>query len=216
MRRHLSLLLALALCLGLLAGCGSEPSVDYPELAAVDTSAMELESAENSSLKVSFPKADWVAEPNTDPLTIYYAATLDEELSVNINVQLGGDDTSISEAYKDALVEAIGEQSPFLHVNKAQVMRLGEDPVVYLENTVTIDDATIDFMIESGVWTEDWVTEQGGREAFLAIPDTDSITLYAPCGDQMLIYTGSYYSDDQKDAVLEAMTIMAQTAEILR
>ena len=182
---------------------------------AVDTSAMELESAENSSLKVSFPKADWVAEPNTDPLTIYYAATLDEELSVNINVQLGGDDTSISEAYKDALVEAIGEQSPFLHVNKAQVMRLGEDPVVYLENTVTIDDATIDFMIESGVWTEDWVTEQGGREAFLAIPDTDSITLYAPCGDQMLIYTGSYYSDDQKDAVLEAMTIMAQTAEIL-
>ena len=30
MRRHLSLLLALALCLGLLAGCGSEPSVDYP------------------------------------------------------------------------------------------------------------------------------------------------------------------------------------------
>ena len=32
----------------------------------------------------------------------------------------------------------------------------------------------------------------------------------------MLIYTGSYYSDDQKDAVLEAMTILAQTAEILR
>ena len=57
MRKYASLL-ALLLCLGLLAGCGSQPSVDYPELAAVDTSAMELESAENSSLKVSFPKAD--------------------------------------------------------------------------------------------------------------------------------------------------------------
>ena len=213
MRKYASLL-SLLLCLGLLAGCGSQPAVDYPELTAPDPSAYELESAQNSSLKVSFPKGDWVAEPNTDPLTIYYAATLDEELSVNINVQPGGDDVSISEAYKDALVEAIGEQSPFLHVNKAQVMRLGEDPVVYLENTVTFDDSTIDFMIESGVWTEDWVTEQGGREIFLSIPDTDSITLYAPCGGRMFIYTGSYYSDEQKDAVLEAMTLMAQTAEI--
>lgn len=216
MRKYLSLLAAALLCLGLLAGCGSEPGVDYPELPATDTSALELESASNSSLKVSFPKADWVADPNTDPLTVYYAATLEDNLTANINVQLGGDDTNISEAYKDALVEAIGEQSPFLHVNKAQVMRLGEDPVVYFENTVTFDDATIDFMIDSGVWTEDWVAQQGGREVFLAIPDTESITLYAPCGDQMLIYTGSYYSDDQKDAVLEAMTIMAQTAEVLR
>ena len=70
MKKCLSLLLAL--CLGLLAGCGSAPSVDYPELPAVDTGALELESASNSSLKVSFLKADWVAEPNTDPLSVYY------------------------------------------------------------------------------------------------------------------------------------------------
>ena len=47
MKKCLSLLLAL--CLGLLAGCGSAPSVDYPELPAVDTGALELESASNSS-----------------------------------------------------------------------------------------------------------------------------------------------------------------------
>ena len=214
MRKYLSLLAAL-LCLGLLAGCGSEPATDYPELAAADVSAYELASAQNADLKVSFPAETWTADPDSDPLTVYYTDPAGDSFGANVNIQLGGDDTSISEAYKDALVEAIGEQSPFLHVNKAQVMRLGEDPVVYLENTVTIDDAAIDFMIESGVWTEDWVTEQGGREVFLAIPDTESLSLYAPCGDQMLIYTGSYYDDEQKDAVLEAMTIMAQTAEIL-
>ena len=211
MRKYASLL-ALLLCLGLLAGCGSQPAVDYPELTAPDPSAYELESAQNSSLKVSFPKGDWVAEPNTDPLTIYYAATLDEELSVNINVQKSGENNAISEGYKDALVEAITQDTPFLHVEKAEVMSLNGQPVIYFEDSIVIDDAAIDFMIESGVWTEDWVTEQGGREVFKnAIPETDSLMLYASTDGQMYTYIGSYYSPEQKDAVLEAILIMAQT-----
>ena len=42
-KRWIALLLAAVLPIGVLAGCGSAPSVDYPELPAVDTGALELE-----------------------------------------------------------------------------------------------------------------------------------------------------------------------------
>lgn len=217
MRRHLSLLLALALCLGLLAGCGSEPSVDYPELAAVDTSAMELESAENSSLKASFPKADWVAEPNTDPLSVYYQETASSDQAVNINAQISSSwKGSLSESDKDDLVDSIAEEGPFMNITEAKVLSLNGSPVIYMEETLSFTDETVDWMLDNGAWTEAWLEQMGGREAITAIPDTDQLLLYVVVDGQLCLYTGTYYAAEQKALVLEAMTTMAQTTEILR
>ena len=216
MRKYASLL-ALLLCLGLLAGCGSQPAVDYPELAAVDTSAMELESAENSSLKVSFPKGDWVAEPNTDPLTIYYRETADSDYTVNVNAQISSSwKGSLSESDKDDLVDSIAAEGPFMNITEAQVMRLDGDPVIYMEETLSFTDETVDWMLDNGAWTEAWLEQMGGREAITAIPDTDQLLLYAVVDGQLCIYTGTYYEEGQKATVLEALTLMVQTTEILR
>ena len=216
MRKYASLL-ALLLCLGLLAGCGSQPAVDYPELAAVDTSAMELESAENSSLKVSFPKGDWVAEPNTDPLTIYYRETADSDYTVNVNAQVSqAYDGTLSESDKDDLVDSIAAEGPFMNITEAQVMRLDGDPVIYMEETLSFTDETVDWMLDNGAWTEAWLEQMGGREAITAIPDTDQLLLYVVVDGQLCLYTGTYYAAEQKALVLEAMTTMAQTTEILR
>ena len=216
MRKYASLL-ALLLCLGLLAGCGSQPAVDYPELAAVDTSAMELESAENSSLKVSFPKADWVAEPNTDPLTIYYRETADSDYTVNVNAQISSSwKGSLSESDKDDLVDSIAEEGPFMNITEAKVLSLNGSPVIYMEETLSFTDETVDWMLDNGAWTEAWLEQMGGREAITAIPDTDQLLLYAVVDGQLCIYTGTYYEEGQKATVLEALTLMAQTTEILR
>ena len=56
----------------------------------------------------------------------------------------------------------------------------------------------------------------GGREAITAIPDTDQLLLYVVVDGQLCLYTGTYYAAEQKALVLEAMTTMAQTTEILR
>ena len=216
MRKYASLL-ALLLCLGLLAGCGSQPAVDYPELAAVDTSAMELESAENSSLKVSFPKGDWVAEPNTDPLTIYYRETADSDYTVNVNAQISSSwKGSLSESDKDDLVDSIAEEGPFMNITEAKVLSLNGSPVIYMEETLSFTDETVDWMLDNGAWTEAWLEQMGGREAITAIPDTDQLLLYAVVDGQLCIYTGTYYEEGQKATVLEALTLMAQTTEILR
>ena len=216
MRKYASLL-ALLLCLGLLAGCGSQPAVDYPELAAVDTSAMELESAENSSLKVSFPKGDWVAEPNTDPLTIYYRETADSDYTVNVNAQISSSwKGSLSESDKDDLVDSIAEEGPFMNITEAKVLSLNGSPVIYMEETLSFTDETVDWMLDNGAWTEAWLEQMGGREAITAIPDTDQLLLYVVVDGQLCIYTGTYYEEGQKATVLEALTLMVQTTEILR
>ena len=216
MRKYASLL-ALLLCLGLLAGCGSQPAVDYPELAAVDTSAMELESAENSSLKVSFPKGDWVAEPNTDPLTIYYRETADSDYTVNVNAQVSqAYDGTLSESDKDDLVDSIAEEGPFMNITEAKVLSLNGSPVIYMEETLSFTDETVDWMLDNGAWTEAWLEQMGGREAITAIPDTDQLLLYVVVDGQLCLYTGTYYAAEQKALVLEAMTTMAQTTEIPR
>ena len=215
MKKCLSLLLAL--CLGLLAGCGSAPSVDYPELPAVDTGALELESASNSSLKVSFLKADWVAEPNTDPLSVYYRETADSDYTVNVNAQVSqAYDGTLSESDKDDLVDSIAAEGPSMNITEAQVMRLDGDPVIYMEETLSFTDETVDWMLDNGVWTEAWLEQMGGREAITAIPDTDQLLLYAVVDGQLCIYTGTYYEEGQKATVLEALTLMVQTTEILR
>ena len=216
MRKYASLL-SLLLCLGLLAGCGSQPAVDYPELTAPDPSAYELESAQNSSLKVSFPKGDWVAEPNTDPLTIYYRETADSDYTVNVNAQISSSwKGSLSESDKDDLVDSIAEEGPFMNITEAKVLSLNGSPVIYMEETLSFTDETVDWMLDNGAWTEAWLEQMGGREAITAIPDTDQLLLYAVVDGQLCIYTGTYYEEGQKATVLEALTLMVQTTEILR
>ena len=184
---------------------------------AVDTSAMELESAENSSLKVSFPKGDWVAEPNTDPLTIYYRETADSDYTVNVNAQISSSwKGSLSESDKDDLVDSIAEEGPFMNITEAKVLSLNGSPVIYMEETLSFTDETVDWMLDNGAWTEAWLEQMGGREAITAIPDTDQLLLYVVVDGQLCLYTGTYYAAEQKALVLEAMTTMAQTTEILR
>ena len=59
--------------------------------------------------------------------------------------------------------------------------------------------------------TQTDIDNAGGREAILATPPTDQITLYAVTGAYLYIYTGTYYEESQKADVLEALTVMAQT-----
>ena len=99
---------------------------------------------------------------------------------------------------------------------EAKVLSLNGSPVIYMEETLSFTDETVDWMLDNGVWTEAWLEQMGGREAITAIPDTDQLLLYAVVDGQLCIYTGTYYEEGQKATVLEALTLMVQTTEILR
>ena len=59
----------------LLTACSGEKMLEYEELTAAAPDSMELTSLQNSLIKVSYPKDDWIGQPMTDPLLVVYAET---------------------------------------------------------------------------------------------------------------------------------------------
>lgn len=84
--------------------------------------------------------------------------------------------------------------------------------MIYTETVTRFNDGDARPVFSSRAFhTQDDVDAAGGRDAILSIPPTDQITLYAVTGAYLYIYTGTYYEENQKADVLEALTVMAQT-----
>lgn len=201
----------LVLCL-ILAGCGTVSEEDYPPLEKVDLSSMTLGTVSNSTFSTQYPVGKWTGTDGTSPLIIYYNDTIDSGKAVNINVQQSGIYSGkFTEKYMNKLVESITESFPNIEFVKAELRSINGKSVIYTETVTQYTDEVLDRLLEQGVITQTDIDNAGGREAILATPPTDQVTLYAVIGPYLYIYTGTYYEESQKADVLEALTVMAQT-----
>ena len=193
----------LVLCL-ILAGCGTVSEEDYPPLEKVDLSSMTLETVSNSTFSTQYPVGKWTGSDGTSPLIIYYNDTQGTGQAVNINAQQSG-------TYSGKFTESITESFPNIEILNAELRSINGKSVIYTETVTRFNDELLDRLLEQGVITQDDVDAAGGRDAILSIPPTDQITHYAVTGAYLYIYTGTYYEENQKADVLEALTVMAQT-----
>lgn len=201
----------LVLCL-ILAGCGTVNEEDYPPLEKVDLSSMTLETVSNSTFSTQYPADKWTGSDGTSPLIIYYNDTQGTGQAVNINVQQSGIYSGkFTEKYMNKLVESITESFPNIEFVKTELRSINGKSVIYTETVTQFTDEVLDRLLEQGVITQTDIDNAGGREAILATPPTDQVTLYAVIGPYLYIYTGTYYEESQKADVLEALTVMAQT-----
>lgn len=217
MKMKKSLLAALlgALVL-LLCACGeSQDQVNYPALDAPDLDTMTLSQVANSSVRVKYDADEWIAVPNLDPLTFYYMETSDsEDEAVNININyLGGDVNRLAEGDMADLVAGLTEAYSDLNLQVKEMRTLAGEPVIYMEGTMQMTDQMIDQLIQQGAFTQEDIDALGGREVLLAIPPTDQVYLFVNNGGDLFLCTGTYYADDQKAVVVDAMTVLARTAE---
>ena len=106
------------------------------------------------------------------------------------------------------------EKNASITVDACEMRSFNGTPIVYLETTTVFTDAVIDKMVETEQWTEEMVEEAGGREAVLAIPDSRAIVVYGVAEGQLVVYGGTYYTEDQKQMVADAVNVMLQTTEI--
>lgn len=200
--------LVMLLCL---AGCGGK-TPSYPELKAADISSMELSTVKNSTVEAQYPANTWIGDGMSDPLTIFYAETLETETATNINVQKSAPyKGKLTEKDMNDLMEQLEEMSVGLRVEKSEMRTFNGEPVIYVESVLEFNDSTIDFMIEQGVLTEESVAAVGGRDALKAIPPTTQMGLYAVVDGYLYAITGTYYDAAEKDMVLDTMTVIAQT-----
>lgn len=220
MKKKTMLLAALAaMLLALLCACGGNNNTpaedtDYPAMEAADLSAMELGLASNSAMSAQYNADEWYGEDVSGLLTFYYLPTLDTDNVANVNAQkLSQFDDALDSSMAQELEKNLSSNYAFLSVGKTELKTLNGAPVIYMEGTFSFTDEVIDFMLKDGGWTQEDIDALGGREAILALPETNQSYLYTVKDGWLYLFTGTYYAADQGAAVLECMTVLAQTAQ---
>lgn len=220
MKKKTMLLAALAaMLLALLCACGGNNNTpaedtDYPAMEAADLSAMELSLASNSAMSAQYNADEWYGEDVSGLLTFYYLPTLDTDNVANVNAQkLSQFDDALDSSMAQELEKNLSDNYAFLSVGKTEMKTLNDAPVIYMEGTFSFTDEVIDFMLKDGGWTQEDIDALGGREAILALPETNQSYLYTVKDGWLYLFTGTYYAADQGAAVLECMTVLAQTAQ---
>ena len=213
-------ILALCLSMSILAGCGNDASkdvepVDYPVLEAVKLDEMELKTAEDGDMKYQYDSTVWAQDEAVfNSLVVYQKDTMETELPVSLNAQMAGKfKGNLTEEFMQESLDML-EKNASITVDACEMRSFNGTPIVCLETTTVFTDAVIDKMIETGQWTEEMVEEAGGREAVLAIPDSRAIVVYGVAEGQLVVYGGTYYTEDQKQMVADAVNVMLQTTEI--
>jgi len=213
-------ILALCLSMSILAGCGNDASkdvepVDYPVLEAVKLDEMELKTAEDGDMKYQYDSTVWAQDEAVfNSLVVYQKDTMETELPVSLNAQMAGKfKGNLTEEFMQESLDML-EKNASITVDACEMRSFNGTPIVYLETTTVFTDAVIDKMIETEQWTEEMVEEAGGREAVLAIPDSRAIVVYGVAEGQLIVYGGTYYTEDQKQMVADAVNVMLQTTEI--
>ncbi len=208
-------------CLGMclmLCSCGDAAgsAANATVLEAADTGSLELGEVSNSSFSMQYPSEDWYGDDGSNPLSIYYNATLGTNQAVNINVQKSANyNAKLTEKDLKDVVAGLSDSENGLSVElvKSELRAFNGETVLYFEMVSQMTDAVIDYMLESGTWTQDFIDSLGGREVLLNIPPTDQIMIYAVIDGGLYVYTGTYYEADQKDIVLDCMTVLMQTTK---
>lgn len=213
-------ILALCLSMSILAGCGNDASkdvepVDYPVLEAVKLDEMELKTAEGGDMKYQYDSTVWAQDEAVfNSLVVYQKDTMETELPVSLNAQMAGKfKGNLTEEFMQESLDML-EKNASITVDACEMRSFNGTPIVCLETTTVFTDAVIDKMIETEQWTEEMVEEAGGREAVLAIPDSRAIVVYGVAEGQLVVYGGTYYTEDQKQMVADAVNVMLQTTEI--
>ena len=213
-KKSFSLLLILAFVFMSVAGCGSQ-STDYPVIDLKDTSNLTLATATLSPISVSYESDTWAQLEDASMLTVYLTETYGTASNVNINVQSMGEYSSeITEEDRKELMETFDTMGGYITFEVSEMRTLDGKPVIYTESTMQFTDAYIDLMIESGAITEEYLDTYGGREVFLNMAPTKQIVIYALADGNLCTYIGTYYEEEQKQLVLDEITVLYATTQI--
>lgn len=205
--------LAAAFILVLLTGCANEAD-SYPVMEPIDSSTVALEHAEYDTLKLSFPADGWTIIDG-EFLAITYDETSGTDSDVNITTQVVGKfPGKLSNKYRDNLAKAMEKNPGYLTLELMEVRSLHGAPVIYCEATAAFTEEGLDALLKAKAITEENIEAMGGREALLSIPPSYQVTMYAVIDKQLVIYTGTYYEEAQKQPVIDALTVMITTSDI--
>lgn len=216
MKKKIALVL-LCLVVVFAAGCGNKTS-DLPVLEDIELAA-NMEEASSGGYTAQYDADQWVFD-DTLGFAIYdkeiYESGNPDGNCPNVNVV-------VSQAYKGPLteddmdsiisqVESLGITGFKIDMNEMRAFM--DEPVIYYEATVALTDDMIDLMIEQGAITEADIEALGGREALMESGSTNQAAVCAIVDGNIIIVTGTYYDDAQKDTIVDAIKMLIKTGSV--
>ena len=207
------LLLGTALALLLTAvGCGGQkgPTPILPPQAT------ETETARLTEAAFPYDPALWELDDSTQPAVFRCLAAPEEGRTANFTFAVGDPYTSLlNETMLEAFADACRQSSSFLTVDLAELRMLEGSPAMYLETTVTYTDEAIDRALADGLLTQEALDAAGGREAFLDIPPIRQLMVCPTAEKFLCVFTGTYFDQQQKEAILDAIALAMTEIDIL-
>lgn len=202
----------------LLTAC-SPTTETYPEIEAADIENMNLSKLKNSTLSYSYPSDSWIGQPNSDPLSILWAEDVNNsEALVNIQTSIadrwsGKLSQKDLDAFKEVYINSYGDT---IKIKTSEMRSLKGEPVLYFEWTQAMSEASIQAMLDSGEWTAEWLEMNGGFDAFLNMEPVDMVVVMGVVDEHLICYIGSYYEEESKADILDAITVLFQTSEVVK
>ena len=217
-KNKLTLLLALALVFAMVfSGCGSQqaPADDIPVIKTPEVDSSALERVNVFYAEFPTDTNTWVLDDSTEPYVLYYADSLMSDRACNFSVNIGQPfDHAIDQEVLDAFVESYTTANVFITENLSELRLLNGETVIYTESSLHYTDETIDYALEEGIIAEELLDSLGGREFFLNTPPMDQVTVCPVIDGYLCVFTGTYFDQEQKQAILDAIAIATTDMEV--
>lgn len=217
MKKRIKLLLCIALISSALCffGCGGgDVPTDYPVMEAIDSSAVQTETANGVGVSANYDPNVWTFDGSgaSGNYTLYYNVDDNPNGLMNIN-HAYPDEVANGTSYEKFMGMLENTYTSVLgaEIVKAEVCMLEGKEIITIEMVSKMTDKMIDLLLEQGTLTEEMIVNYGGREALLEIPPTMQISMTQFVDGQAYTFVGSYYDESQKQICLDGLKLVMQT-----
>lgn len=195
-----------------LVGCGNK--AEKKEIDAINID-FKVNTVDNGTVKFDYPADEWEEIEYPSPAVPVMLLPKDaEDMNVNINITKSSDKEASLEKILETIPDLYEKISPNITVDLAEIRTINGMEIAYNENSVKFTEENIEKGLKNGVFTEEAIEANGGKEALLNMPEQKQIQMTMDLDDKQVSITGTYLDDSQKEMVLKAMTTMAQTAKL--
>lgn len=198
-----------------LIGCVGKIEAIPMEAVNID---FDVTTVDNGTVAFNYPAKDWVQKDsfNKDVIKILLSPTNEKFAEgTNITVGITAESTNMSlNEYVKLLPEQLERSSPGAKVTVAEIRKINDIEISYLEINTKMTEEAMKYGLEKGIFSQKNIEELGGKEAFLNQPETKQIQMSISFEDRITNVIGAYSNDEEKEVVLKAMTTMIQTATL--
>ena len=205
--------LVLALLLSVSVGCVEEEVYAVMDEVVIDFTVTDVVT---DDFTVQYNAETWTYDDTTEITMFYDNTTIENTTGLNnVNIINTKEPGKIDNSGVESITAEFSSEEVIasgMALEKCEVLTLGESPVLYVEQVMTLTDAAIALYIEQGLLVKE-ILENPEALEMLKKP-TYSMAIYISVDNELVIITGTYYDVDAKSTTLNTMKLFAQTLSV--